>query len=54
MLRVKEELKPKSSSVEKAVIVMKSDQIPTVSEGSILRIRGNKRAEEAIFRKVAP
>ena len=53
-LRVKEGLKPKSSRAEKEVMVMKMVQIPTISGGIILRIKGSNRRDEAIFRKVAP
>lgn len=52
-LRVNDGLNPKSSKPAKAVIVINTDQIPTISEGIILRINGNNIAAEAIRRKVA-
>jgi hypothetical protein len=53
IFRVKVGLKPKSRTLEKEVIIMKTDHIPTISVGIIFKISGRSNIEEAIFKKVA-
>jgi len=50
---VKEGENPKSSKVENAVIVMNTDQIPTISVGILRRMIGKSKTDAAIFKKVA-
>lgn len=54
MFLAKEGLNPKSSSEENAVIVINIDQIPTISVGIFLKIKGSKITEDPILKKVAP
>lgn len=52
MFRVNEGEKPKSSSITNEKILIKRDQIPTVSAGNIRRIKGKRMIPDPICKKV--